>query len=159
MGGFADFQKAINNTIKQLNDERRKNTQILALDAFDQVANRVINTGQTATGGTFEAYSPGYEKAKREGTAQRGVGPRTTAFRDFKLTNNMWKATGPIFESESASKTSFIHGSSDPVQQAKIDINTQRSGDFLALSASEIVTLHETNQERLNKTLKDNGIG
>ena len=159
MGGFADYKKRIDATIKQLNDERKKNTQILANDAFATVSARVINTGAKATGGSFEPYSPAYKKSKAKGTAKSGVGPRTVAFRDFKLSNDMWKGTTGVFDGETKGKTAFVHGSHDARQQVKIDANVKRSGNYLALSKKEIELLHVLNQERLSKTLKDNGIG
>jgi hypothetical protein len=158
MATFDEYRKSLKAVIKDLNANRRKNTFVIARDAFALVADRVTETGEKATGGKFASYSPAYRKAKSEGTAKAGVGARTVTFRDFKLTNKMWAAIRPLFDGENKTSVSYVHGTRDPIQLAKLDANIARSGDFLALSKSEIEILDATNQERLLKAFKDNGI-
>jgi len=150
MGGFADYKKNIEAAIKQLNSERRKNTEIMALDAFALVQNRITETGERAKGGQFEPYTEGYSKFKGK--------TRFVNFRDFKFTNDMWRSMTAIFEGQTKTSATYRHASNNSTDQAKVDANIDRSGNFLALSPSEIKILHETNQERLAKTLKNNGI-
>ena len=150
MPSFEDFRKQIDATIKDLNSNRKKNTLILSKDAFALVFNRVVNTGEKATGGKFEAYSPGYKTFKAK--------TRQVAFRDFKMTNDMWRGIGPVLVGETAETITYLHGAIDPAQQDKIDHNVRRSGNFLELNQKEIGILDITNNERLVKALKDNGI-
>jgi len=150
MGGFDEYRRRLQAAIKQLNAERRKNTEIIALDSFNRVRDRVTNTGASATGGTFEPYSPSYKKFKAE--------TRNVAFRDFKFTNKMWNSIAPTFDGEANGVVRYVLASTDAENQRKIDENIARSGNFLYLSKSEIELLNELNHERFTKVLKSNDI-
>ncbi len=152
MATFAEYQKQLEQGINDLNANRGKETRLLALDAVNRVRQRVINTGQTATGGQFKKYTPAYAKEKGK--------TRQVAFRDFKRTNQMWKDITAVPDQKTNTTQAYAIDARLSLNKDLIGYNITNANDvnFLALSDKEIQLLNELNQERFINTLAKNGI-
>ena len=136
---------------------------IAALDLVQEIADRVIETGQTADGGKFTPYSErpalaflyfgqsvnaGGEakvrKAAKEGRPVsskqfREFNNRPTAFKNFSFTNQMWGSFGPIrIYASGPIATLEIGMRNDEAAQKLADNNRREGRNITEPSAAEL---------------------
>ena len=136
---------------------------IAALDLVQEIADRVIETGQTADGGKFTPYSErpalaflyfgqsvnaGGEakvrKAAKEGRAVsykqfRQYNGRPTDFKNFSFSNQMWRSFGVVRVYGSGAIATLEIGMKDEEAAGKLADNNRREGrNIIAPSPAEL---------------------
>jgi hypothetical protein len=147
---YAGHAKNILAAINELKANRVKETTLMILDEIALIKRRVINEGKNSDGGGFEPYSPHYLKVRQK--------RKMSTFRNFTFTTAMWKSVVAKIIANTDVSTTYVIGSQDPELQERIDINKDRSGDFLKMSDEEQNLLHELNRQRVFKVLQKHNV-
>lgn len=88
MSSIAEQIARIEAIERRLNGGAIRAVTIVGADLCADIANRVINTGETSTGGRFSNYTPLYLRRVR---LARGLG----SVKNFSVTNEMFRGLGP----------------------------------------------------------------
>lgn len=151
MATISEYRRNLQNAIRQLDKERKRNCQLISLDALALVKRRVINRGQTASGGRFRPYSPDYKKVRQ-------AAGRPTTYKNFSFTGDMWKDVQPIVLAENDSSITIGYDARKVEERLKLQSNISREGNILALSDDEEELISDANRERVLKTLRQNNV-
>lgn len=152
MGSFSERINDIDKAIKDLRNNRSKDSLKTTADALALVKRRVIQSGQSATGAAFSPYSRGYAEV-------RSSAGRPAGFKNFSFTGDMWKRIVPVLFSNTTDTTLIVFGSKDSFTQFKHDVNSQRENIAItALSKSELEFLSDLNEQRFLRILRLNNL-
>lgn len=77
-----------------------------------------------------------------------------TTFIDLSYTNRMWQDIGIIATFKTGDSYTVTVGGKDQETKDKLDWNTQRFGDFLALDAKEEEIIKEMNEKGFNEIIE-----
>lgn len=136
---------------------------VAALDLVQEIADRVIETGQTADGGKFTPYSErpalaflyfgeslnqtGEAKVRRAAKEGRAISykefrqfnGRPVAFKNFSFSNQMWRSFGVIRVYGSGTIATVEVGMKDEEAAGKLADNNRREGrNIIEPSAAEL---------------------
>jgi len=123
----------------------------LAIDLTQMIDNRVSNKGETADGGLFTPYSPGY-LAWKKSKGRLSAGNK----KNFQLTGRMWSGFGKTAESGDNNNITFVLGGKTSESQQKIDENSERENrSIIEPSKDEIKQLEKNLQKKIEKELQN----
>lgn len=181
MATINEYRANIQRAIAEIRATREKETGLIMADELALIKSRVINEGETATGGSFGKYSQAKVpywffgsnlknaafnvKAKQEELRKkvgyfasyedwRQINNRPVAFKNFSFTNQMWNTIRPQVIASDDVSTTFVFGSDNKDAQDKINFQKGQAGDFLAQSESERALISELNRQRVFKILQ-----
>lgn len=126
-----------------------------AMDANALVQNRIINRGLNADEVQLGFYTSEPYKKKRE---KHG---RQTEFVDLTFTRGgagMFGSTSLIFSEYQNGIARAVVGGKDEFTQKKLQWNSDRYGDVLAMSAKEIELIDASYEEWLGGLIKEAGL-
>lgn len=176
-----EYRANIQKAIAEIRANRKIETTLMMLDELALIKSRVINTGQSADGGSFGQYSEAVvpywylgsnlknaafnvrkkqeELLKKKGYFAsykdwREINNRPTEFKNFSFTNEMMNGIEPMVIQDGGDKTTYEFGSDDKDVQDKVNWNKARDGDFLKQSPQERELISRLNRERIFKVLK-----
>lgn len=106
----------------------------IGVDIVADIEDRIINTGQKASGGLFSSYNKEYAEWK---SGKKGGG--ATAFKNFELTGQMWTDFKVIKSKSAAGNITTEIGFTSKTQLEKAEANSKReNGSIIKPSSKEI---------------------
>ena len=130
-----EYNKRLNGVIADLQTGAHGQvmTQV-ASNAIVMVKQRVQEKGLNPEGAKYSPYSKSYQKAKEKAGKYRG-------FVDFSLTNRMWSNIKIVSDKAELDLGTAVIKATTTFEQDKLNWNTEKKGEILALSESEKKTL------------------
>lgn len=176
MSGFSTLANKLRNTINALNANRERDAVQAASNLYAQIQNRIIQRGETSTGGKFPPYSTNkipkrfwYGKG-RNSTANtrirnakgnlsytdiRRFSNLQTQHRDFYFTGDMWRGTGVQVQSRLLRSTIVRIAGRTPTAIDRLKKNSDREGrNILEPSQSELDTVKRVYAAERLKNIK-----
>jgi hypothetical protein len=148
------FKQKVDNAINEVASKLPELIDAKGLNSIALMKNRFIQQGETVDSSgnevSFPAYSESYKKRKDKvygGTPNRlvGLGSKSKNVSG----GDMLRKLSIVSRVQSGSFYSIQIGGSDDFAQQKIDRNSERYGDIMNLSVSEVETLSEVLKEEL----------
>lgn len=133
-----EYNKRLNGVISDL--QSGANGQVMAQVASNAIASikqRIQEKGLNAEGTKYPAYSKGYLKRKTKEGKYKG-------FVDFTLSSRMWGNIKLVSDKGELDKGTAVIKGTTQFEQDKLNWNTEKKGEILALSKKEITSLVKT---------------
>lgn len=168
-----DFIQNVNAFIADLEDNRERESIIIAREAAALVRNRVQNDKLDSEGSSFGGYSKAvvpkwmlYDKSLSQGADDiiRG-GEYWQSYEDLKeangmpleknftFTGEMWRNIGPVGVENSQNETSVYVGGQTERAADILRYQEPLSGNIIELNEQEIQFITEAHAERINESL------
>lgn len=135
-----DYSKRLNGVIKDLHTGAHGQVMVqVASNAIVLIKQRVQEKGLNPDGAKYPEYSKGYLKYKKKEGKYRG-------FVDFSFTARMWDNIKLVSPKEELNEGIAVIKGTTSFEQNKLNWNTEKKGEILALSEKEkekLVRLYE----------------
>ena len=136
-----EYNKRLQGVINDLQSGAHGQVMVqIAGNAIAMIKQRVQEKGLNPAGNKYPAYNKSYQKMKEKAGKYKG-------FVDFSLTNRMWGNIKTISPKDELDKGIAVIKATTEFEQNKLDWNTEKKGDILALSDDEKKKLVEYYEE------------
>ena len=169
---LSELQNKIDNAIRRIDDELEVQARSAGLDLVAIVANRVVQKGETAEGGSFTPYSTKEIPAffflgkSRTATAEakvkalskypdnlsykefRAINNLNTSHKNFEFSGEMWRGFGVLSATKSPNGVTLTIGGRSEASEDRITWNSKREGTSIILPSKAELDLIKTNLNR-----------
>ena len=149
---FEEYNQRINGVIDDIKGGAHSQIMAeMALDAIALIKQRIIGTGRNAEGEQFKDYSKRYKAFKKKAGKYRG-------FVDFSFSTRMWANIKLVSSDSQLRKGIAKISATTTFEQDKLNWNTEKKGEILALSDYERDMLLDIYDEKILNIFRRNGL-
>jgi len=145
-----DYSKRLNGVIRDLQEGAHGQVMVqVASNAIVLIKQRVQEKGLNPEGAKYPEYSKGYLTYKKKEGKYRG-------FVDFSFTNDMWSRIKLISPKDELDKGIAVIKATTSFEQNKLNWNTEKKGDILALNEKEKQSLVKSYEQGILNMFRKN---